>query len=281
MKRITHRQFLASLLATLALLAAPALGVARVLSAPSAGPPTPALTGEPAAASASGGYTIGSAPAGAGSSSPTPSEPAARAATTGPPPPPTRRPIPCPLEWCQKLIEQFCHRFDCAKLSSEFRGTASHKSRVARRALHSDAAFQPPWNGVGFAVHHIVAQGNPYNGVADFAQWLLRRVGLGADDPANLAALRGSSRERGTAGYAQLAADPALQGRMAHSDTLAKYYYQRVNERFAQWIRGHGGHLPDRAQVRAILHQIKAELYAGGTHYIKSGVIPRARDTGA
>jgi hypothetical protein len=268
---------LTAMIAALGLLIAPGAGSANTRSAKAAdsNPPGLALTGEPPAAPVHGGYS--SAPAATSTSDPGPTP-----ASTGPPPPPVRRgtPLPCPLEWCQKLIEHLCHRFDCAKLSAEFRGTASKKSKVVRQALHRDTAFQPPWNGVGFVVHHIVPQGDAQGGVAEFAQWLLQRVGTKADDIDNLAALRAPEREKGTLGYKQLDGYPSLQQRMAHSDTLSKFYYQQVNEWFARWVRSHGGRLPNEADVRSILRAIKRDLYAGGNDFIKPGIKPRAADVG-
>lgn len=198
--------------------------------------------------------------------------PAASPASLGPPPAPAN--LPCQPEWCQKLIEHLCHRIDCALLSNEFRGTAAEGD--ARAELKQDKAFQKPWNGRDFDVHHIVPQGGACFGVAVLAQSLLMKVGIKANDPENLAVLRGFRRQVGKPGYKEL--PPDLKKRMAHADTRACYYYQKVNERFAEWQRRHGGargRLPNESEVRAILRSIKRDLYNGGKDFIKPGVRPR------
>jgi len=73
---------------------------------------------------------------------------------------------------------------------------------------------------------------------------------------------------------------PQLKARLAHADTLSKYYYQTVNERFAELI-GRVGDNPSEAEVRTVLRQIKADLkniHKNGKDFIQPGKTPRASD---
>ena len=272
---VAGRLLAATLIVAAVLLAAPRVIPAQAraatdystAAASSQSPPNLALTPPASTSPQSGSYTFGhAAPQ---------SDPPSNPASTGPGPPTSngKKTIPCPVEWCQKLIERFCHRIDCSKLAQMFRGTAGGSARDVLRE-HHDAAFGLPWDGTNFDAHHIVAQSNRlYGGIANFAQTLLERVGISADDIDNLAALRGADLQVGKPGYEQLPAD--LRGRMAHADTTFRYYYEKVNEQFATWIRSHGGRLPDASEVRQILRSIKADLYTGGRGYIQPERTPR------
>jgi len=212
------------------------------------------------------------------------------ASSAGPPPvralePPLPQPDPsgggarkppCRSKACQALIKRLCARINCNRLSELFRSTRKGSS-FARRALkrEGDAAFEKPVNGKGFDVHHIVPQGGK---LSRFAQSILQRAGVKVDDPENLAALRGASRQVGKPGYRALgrgALGRALRRRMADSDTYFDHYNEQVNERFTEFVRSHQGRLPNRAEVQKILQEIKSELYRGGGRYLKPGPKPR------
>jgi hypothetical protein len=180
---------------------------------------------------------------------------------------------------CQKIVEKVCKVINCARLARLFQAT-SRGSAYARGEFKTDPKLDTDqavteFDLKGFDVHHIVPQ-NGLNGLSDFAQSLLERVGIKADDPDNLAALRGTSREIGKPGYDDL--PKSLQERMAHVDTLPKYYYQTVNQRFSELVNDLGGRLPNEAQVRELLQEIKGELYSGGKEYIAPGKTAHARD---
>ncbi len=202
--------------------------------------------------------------------------------------------FPCRVKQCLEIVKQFCTSKaikavgGCLELARELLKT-KNSSGAPRVLKGKDLAFRAPFNGVGFQVHHIVPQGPPYDGVANFAQAILQRVGIELNDPNNLAALRGPTLKKGTDGYHnlvnnrkgnELAEGEALQKRLAHADAQTRYYYQTVNEIFAKRFGGliKRGKEPTKAQVEDLLQEIKNKLYNGDTKFIAPGKTPRARD---
>lgn len=195
---------------------------------------------------------------------------------------------PCRSTACRKRVEQFCKKVGgCGKFSEDFRDT-KRGSKFARGVLTKakDLAFRKPYNGTGFEAHHTVPQGRPFGGVSDFAQTILKRVGIKLDDTDNLNGLRGKSRQVGKPGYEDLVRGlrgkareegKSLQQRMAHADARTRYYYETVNERFAKLIQKVGDN-PTEAEVREVLRQIKKDLYKGGDEFLKPGATPRSSD---
>lgn len=196
--------------------------------------------------------------------------------------------FPCRGKQCLEIVKQFCKAVEkfggCAELAKQFLDTKKGDPRdVLGNKDHPeqsrDLAFRPPFLGVDFEVHHIVPQGNN-QGVPNFAQAILQRVGIKLNDPSNLAALRGPKRKRGMKGYNDLSTTAdgrILQKRLAHADAQTRFYYQTVNDRFAQLIKRTRNH-PTKAQVEALLQEIKNKLYNGDTKFIAPGKAPRARD---
>lgn len=200
-------------------------------------------------------------------------------ADAGPPPEPApegggaRRP-PCRSKACRKLVEKFCKKFDCGKLSHRFR-KAKRGSAFARRVLKKhDRAVR---DVKGWEAHHVVSQGRT-GSRSSFAHAVLRRAGIKPDDRANLLWLRGPARQVGKPGYDELPTEPpTLRARAAHADTLTRYYDQTVNARLAALIRRVGNN-PTKAQVRAVLRRIQKDLKSTKEteKYIKPGNTPRS-----
>ncbi len=71
-----------------------------------------------------------------------------------------------------------------------------------------------------------------------------------------------------------------LRKRLAHADAQTRYYYQTVNEifamRFGKLIKQ--GKEPTKAEVEALLQEIKNKLYNGDTKFIAPGKTRRGRD---
>ncbi len=202
--------------------------------------------------------------------------------------------FPCRVKQCLEIVKQFCTSKaikavgGCAELAQKFLDT---KKGDAREVLGDkknpekslDLAFQDPFFGVGFQVHHIVPQGPPFDGVARFAQSILQRVGIKLNDEVNLSALRDFTLKRGMKGYNDLPKrknGKILQKRLAHADAQTRFYYQTVNEIFAKRFGGliKRGKEPTKAQVEALLQEIKNDLYNGDGRFIAPGKAPRARD---
>jgi len=179
---------------------------------------------------------------------------------------------PCRSTACRKLVKAFCKKFDCGKLSQRFRD-GSRKGGYARDVLEKgDKAVKDirDWEA-----HHVVPRGRT-GSRSSFVQSVLRRVGIKPDDLDNLLFLRGPARQVGKPGYNELSAE--LKARAAHADTLTRYYDETVNARFAELIRRVGKN-PTKAQVRAVLRQIKADLMSTAKtkeKYIKPGSTPRS-----
>ncbi len=191
---------------------------------------------------------------------------------------------------CLQIIKQFCRKVEesglgnCADLAKEFLDTKKGDPRKVlgndKNGHVPDLAFQAPYFGVGFQVHHIVPQGEPFFGVARFAQSILQRVGIKLNDEVNLSALRDFTLKRGTPGYKKLPKrknGKILQKRLAHADAQTRYYYQTVNEiftmQFGKLIKR--GEEPTKAEVEALLEKIKTELYNGDRQFIAPGKTPR------
>ncbi len=179
---------------------------------------------------------------------------------------------PCRSTACRKLVKAFCKKFDCGKLSQRFRD-GSRKGGYARGVLEKgDKAVKDirDWEA-----HHVVSRGRT-GSRSSFAQSILRRAGIKPDDLDNLLFVRGPARQVGKPGYNELSAK--LKARAAHADTLTRYYDQTVNNQFAELIRRVGNN-PTKAQVRAVLRQIKADLMSTAKtkeKYIKPGSTPRS-----
>lgn len=193
----------------------------------------------------------------------------------------------CRSELCRRIVEKFCTSNaikalgGCVKLAQKL-VDARKGSAFVRGVLRDakDLAFKRPYSGKDFEVHHIVPQGRPFGGVADFAQSILERVGIKVDEADNLSALRGPLRKVGMDGYKMLSKTRIgriLQKRIAHADAQTKYYYETVNERFAARFAKliEQGKEPTKSEVEALLKQIKEDLYNGGKDFIERGKAPR------